>query len=159
ILPFNIRAKGFAVMNLSVCIALIVNQYVNPVALEAIGWKYALVYCGWLLFEFMFVFRYIIETKGRSLEQTAALFDGEGHADALEQAGYDAARHTQIRTRDYEHYDYFSIYIDRDDDKIYEMRRVDQSRRAEAPGKLPKSRKTRRPSERSVHADYSNYRY
>jgi hypothetical protein len=47
--------------------------------------RYALVYCGWLLFEFIFVFRYIIETKGRSLEQTAALFDGEGHADALEQ--------------------------------------------------------------------------
>ncbi|KDN48792.1 hypothetical protein RSAG8_02779, partial [Rhizoctonia solani AG-8 WAC10335] len=85
ILPFNIRAKGFAVMNFSVCIALIVNQYVNPVALNAIGWKYALVYCGWLLFEFIFVFRYIIETKGRSLEQTAALFDGEDHADALEQ--------------------------------------------------------------------------
>ncbi|CAE6465696.1 unnamed protein product [Rhizoctonia solani] len=159
ILPFNIRAKGFAVMNFSVCIALIVNQYVNPVALNAIGWKYALVYCAWLLFEFIFVFRYIIETKGRSLEQTAALFDGEDHADALEQAGYDAARHTQIRTRDYENYDYFSIYIDRDDDKIYEMRRVDQSHGADAHGKLPKSRKMRRPSERSIHADHSGYRY
>ncbi|CAE6478061.1 unnamed protein product [Rhizoctonia solani] len=160
ILPFNIRAKGFAVMNFSVCIALIVNQYVNPVALTAIGWKYALVYCGWLLFEFIFVFRYIIETKGRSLEQTAALFDGEGHADALEQAGYDAARHTQIRTRDYENYDYFSIYIDRDDSKVYEMRRVDQSHGGvDAHDKLPKSRKMRRPSERSLHADYSGYRY
>ncbi|CAE6472985.1 unnamed protein product [Rhizoctonia solani] len=152
ILPFNIRAKGFAVMNFSVCIALIVNQYVNPIALGAIGWKYALVYCGWLLFEFIFVFRYIIETKGRSLEQTAALFDGEGHADALEQAGYDAARHTQIRTRDYEHYDYFSVYIDRDEDKIYEMRQVNQH--------YTKSRRPgRRPSERSIHADHSGYRY
>ncbi|CAE6536276.1 unnamed protein product [Rhizoctonia solani] len=159
ILPFNIRAKGFAVMNFSVCIALIVNQYVNPVALGAIGWKYALVYCGWLLFEFIFVFRYIIETKGRSLEQTAALFDGEGHADALEQAGYDAARHTQIRTRDYENYDYFSIYIDRDDDKIYEMRRVDQPHGVDTYGKHPKYRKARRPSERSIHADHSGYRY
>ncbi|ELU40693.1 hexose transporter [Rhizoctonia solani AG-1 IA] len=66
-------------------------EYVNPIALGAIGWKYALVYCGWLLFEFVFVFRYIIETKGRSLEQTAALFDGEGHADALEQGEIRAA--------------------------------------------------------------------
>lgn len=47
--------------------------------------RYALVYCGWLLFEFIFIFRYVIETKGRSLEQTAALFDGLDHADALKQ--------------------------------------------------------------------------
>lgn len=161
ILPFNIRAKGFAVMNFSVCIALIVNQYVNPVALKAIGWKYALVYCGWLLFEFIFVYRYIIETKGRSLEQTAALFDGQDHADALEQAGYDAARHTQIRTRDYEQYDYFSVYIDREDDKVYEMRRVEHphgsaDRRGRRPGK---GRKLRQPSENSIYADHSSYRY
>ncbi|KAB5596153.1 Lactose permease [Ceratobasidium theobromae] len=160
ILPFNIRAKGFAVMNFSVCIALIVNQYVNPVALKAIGWKYALVYCGWLLFEFIFVFKYIIETKGRSLEQTAALFDGENHADALQQAGYDAARHTQIRTRDYEQYDYFSIYVDRGDDKMYEMRRVDNLHHEHGTnGRYAKIRKMRRPSENSIHADYASYRY
>ncbi|KAG9120640.1 hypothetical protein FRC07_003796 [Ceratobasidium sp. 392] len=160
ILPFNIRAKGFAVMNFSVCIALIVNQYVNPVALDAIGWKYALVYCGWLLFEFAFIFRYLIETKGRSLEQTAALFDGIDHADALEQAGYDAARHTQIRTRDYEHYDYFAVYIDRGEDKVYELHQVDQERHDRPVGRrATRGRPMRRPREHSVYADHSEYRY
>ena len=135
------------------------------------------MYCGWLLFEFIFIFRYIIETKGRSLEQTAALFDGEDHADALGQgtyffilpvltklrsslAGYDAARHTQIRTRDYEHYDYFSVYIDREDDKVYELRQVDHSEQPTSTrAQRQRARKTRQPSENSIHADYSGYRY
>ena len=61
ILPFNIRAKGFAVMvrptasqapgrphspdptfvqNLVVSLTLAFNPFVNPWALDAIGWKY-----------------------------------------------------------------------------------------------------------------------
>lgn len=35
------------------------------------------MYCCWLVFELAFVYIFIIETKGRSLEETAALFDGE----------------------------------------------------------------------------------
>lgn len=139
--------------------------------------RYALVYCGWLLFEFIFIFRYIIETKGRSLEQTAALFDGEDHADALGQgtcfsvllvlpqlsvfspAGYDAARHTQIRTRDYEHYDYFSVYIDREDSKVYELRQVDHSEPTTTRAQRQRARRPRQPSENSMYADHSGYRY
>ena len=40
------------------------NQFVNPWALEAIGWWYYLVYCGWLVFELIFVLWFIVETKG-----------------------------------------------------------------------------------------------
>ncbi|KAF8339835.1 general substrate transporter [Cantharellus anzutake] len=43
ILPFEIRAKGFSVMNLTVSVALALNQYVNPVALARFGWKFYLV--------------------------------------------------------------------------------------------------------------------
>jgi hypothetical protein len=35
------------------------------------------VYVCWIAFELVFVYFFIIETKGRSLEETAALFDGE----------------------------------------------------------------------------------
>ncbi|KAI0956155.1 hypothetical protein AcV7_006631 [Taiwanofungus camphoratus] len=55
ILPFNIRAKGFAVMNLLVSLTLAFNHFVNPWALDAIGWKYYLVYCGWLVVELIFI--------------------------------------------------------------------------------------------------------
>ena len=40
-------------------------------------------YVAWLAFELVFVWRYLWETKGRTLEQTAALFDGEPNKDAL----------------------------------------------------------------------------
>ncbi|KAG9037811.1 hypothetical protein FRB95_004098 [Tulasnella sp. JGI-2019a] len=77
ILPFRLRAKGFAIMSFTVALALVFNQYVNPVALAKLGWKYYLFYVGWLAFELAFVWMYVWETKGRTLEQTAALFDGE----------------------------------------------------------------------------------
>jgi hypothetical protein len=32
-------------MNLAVNLSLIFNQYVNPIALDALGWKYYIVYC------------------------------------------------------------------------------------------------------------------
>jgi len=77
ILPFRVRAKGFAVMNLTLIATVAFNQFVNPWALEAITWKYYVVYCGWLVFELIFIFIFIVETKGRTLEETAALFDGD----------------------------------------------------------------------------------
>ncbi|KAH9850352.1 general substrate transporter [Lenzites betulinus] len=91
ILPFNIRAKGFAVMNFVLSLTLAFNQFVNPWALDALGWKYYLVYCSWLIIELVFVVVFIIETKGRTLEETAALFDGEQQPHALVQTGNEAA--------------------------------------------------------------------
>jgi len=76
-LPYNIRAKGFNVFGFVISLALIFNQYVNPIALDAIGWKYYLVYVCWLACEFVFCWFFIVETKNRTLEETAALFDGE----------------------------------------------------------------------------------
>lgn len=40
ILPYSLRAKGFNIFNLTISIALIFNQYVNPIALKNISWKY-----------------------------------------------------------------------------------------------------------------------
>lgn len=40
ILPYPLRAKGFTVLNFVISLALVFNQYVNPVALQNIGWKY-----------------------------------------------------------------------------------------------------------------------
>ena len=40
ILPFSLRAKGLCIFNFVVSLALIFNQYVNPIALNALGWKY-----------------------------------------------------------------------------------------------------------------------
>ncbi|KAF9530275.1 hexose transporter [Crepidotus variabilis] len=83
ILPYQLRAKGFTIFNFAISLSLIFNQYVNPIALDAIGWKYYIVYVVWLAFEGVFLYFTVIETKNRTLEETAALFDGEDAAAVL----------------------------------------------------------------------------
>ncbi|KAF4597167.1 hypothetical protein EYR40_007618 [Pleurotus pulmonarius] len=94
ILPYKIRARGFAVMNLTVYLTSAFNQFVNPVAIRALGWWYYLVYVGWLLFELIFVVMCVVETKGRTLEETAALFDGDHQQQDLVLMGGEAATMT-----------------------------------------------------------------
>lgn len=40
ILPYSIRAKGLNVFSFVISLALIFNQYINPIALEHLAWKY-----------------------------------------------------------------------------------------------------------------------
>jgi hypothetical protein len=77
ILPYPLRAKGFTVFNFTISLALIFNQYVNPIAIKNITWRYWIVYIAWIAFEAVFLYRYVIETKNLTLEETAAIFDGE----------------------------------------------------------------------------------
>ncbi|KAK9489498.1 general substrate transporter [Lipomyces doorenjongii] len=76
ILPFYLRAKGLS-LNLTVVFATgFFNQYVNPIALDAIAWKFYFVYIG-CLFSFIFIIYFLFpETKGRTLEEIAIVFDG-----------------------------------------------------------------------------------
>ncbi|KAA1472818.1 general substrate transporter [Dentipellis sp. KUC8613] len=92
ILPYSIRAKGFVVFNFAVSASVVFNQYVNPIALNALGWKYYLVYVCWLAFEAVFVFIFVIETKNRTLEETAALFDGAEQAEQIAQHAAEVAK-------------------------------------------------------------------
>lgn len=77
ILPYNIRAKGLTVMFLCVDLALFFNQYINPIALGAIGWKYYIFYCCWLAVELTVVWFFYIETRHTPLEEIAKHFDGD----------------------------------------------------------------------------------
>ncbi|TBU39804.1 hexose transporter [Dichomitus squalens] len=98
ILPYSLRAKGYNVFNFTVSVALIFNQYVNPIALNAIGWKYYIVYCCWLAFETVFLYFFVVETQNRTLEETAALFDGDDVV-KLQQIAHQAA---EVRSEDYD---------------------------------------------------------
>ncbi|KAG8214167.1 general substrate transporter [Butyriboletus roseoflavus] len=95
ILPYALRAKGFIVFNFMLSLSLIFNQYVNLIALEALQWKYYLVYLFWLCFELAFCYVFIIETKNRTLEETAALFDGD---EGLSRITSNAAKHAGLTT-------------------------------------------------------------
>lgn len=53
----------------------IFNTFVNPIALDAIGWKYYFVFVGVLIiYEISVCFLYP-ETRGYTLEQMAVIFD------------------------------------------------------------------------------------
>ncbi|KAK5938610.1 hypothetical protein PMZ80_008800 [Knufia obscura] len=77
ILPYNIRAKGMTVMFLCVDLALFFNQYVNPIALDNIKWKYYIFYCCWLAVELAVVWFFYVETRNTPLEEIAKFFDGD----------------------------------------------------------------------------------
>ena len=55
------------------------------------------MYCCWIAFELVFCYLYIIETKGLTLEETAALFDGE---EALERIEHDANAQIALEVRE-----------------------------------------------------------
>jgi hypothetical protein len=75
ILPFGLRAKGIAVTLSVDAAACFFNQYVNPVAFTALQWKYYCVYIGCLVVFLGVVYFLFPETKGRSLEEVAMIFD------------------------------------------------------------------------------------
>jgi len=100
ILPFNVRAKGFAIMNMTVFLSLAFNQFVNPKALDALHWKYYLMYSGFLVFELFFVVTFLVETKDKTLEETAAIFDGEQRIEDLQTVATFAATQVSMRARD-----------------------------------------------------------
>ena len=76
ILPFQLRAKGLAITLTTDSLACFFNQYVNPVAFEAIEWKYFLVYVGCLVIFLGVIFFLFPETQGKSLEDVSRIFDG-----------------------------------------------------------------------------------
>ncbi|KAH7176382.1 general substrate transporter [Dactylonectria macrodidyma] len=77
IFPYTIRSRGLTATLISSYIGLITGQLINPVALKAIGWKYYIVFCCILFFLFGVMWLLFPETKGRTLEQIAEIFEGK----------------------------------------------------------------------------------
>lgn len=64
-------------------VAVFFNQYVNPIAMGAIGWKYYICYCCFLGFELYFIYFWVVETRYVPMEEIAKYFDGD-NADVVE---------------------------------------------------------------------------
>ncbi|GAO47195.1 hypothetical protein SAICODRAFT_33384 [Saitoella complicata NRRL Y-17804] len=77
ILPFHLRAKGLSINLTVVFAASFFNQYVNPVAFERLEWKLYFVYVGVLCVVIPVIYFTFPETKGRTLEEIAEVFDGK----------------------------------------------------------------------------------
>jgi MFS family permease len=77
ILPFRIRAKGLTLCFIFTSLAGVFNQYVNPIGLQNLAWKFYFVYIAVLVFQCLVIYFYYVETRGPTLEEIAILFDGE----------------------------------------------------------------------------------
>ena len=67
------------------------NQYVNPVALESLNWRYYFVYLACLVCFIAIIWFLFPETKGRTLEQIAEVFDGPAQTQAIRRASIAAS--------------------------------------------------------------------
>lgn len=74
--PFIHRSKGVAITQFFTRGPNAFNQFVNPIALNSIGWHYYIVYVAWLAVETGIIFFVYPETKGPSLEEVAFVVDG-----------------------------------------------------------------------------------
>lgn len=73
--PQTTRSKGLFSAMFFLNGATFFNIFVNPIAIEAIGWKYYCVYLGVQVIIFLVIFYTFPETKGHSLEEIALIFD------------------------------------------------------------------------------------
>ncbi|KAL1606713.1 hypothetical protein SLS60_004120 [Paraconiothyrium brasiliense] len=74
--PYHLRARGIALTQMSTYVALFFNTFVNPIALDAIGWKYYVVFAVLLLGITVTIWFFYPETKGHTLEEMTVVFDG-----------------------------------------------------------------------------------
>ena len=82
---FQYRAKGISMALMTTQLAVFFNIFVNPIALEAIQWKYYLVYVAILIGITATVWRFYPETNGHSLEEMARVFDGVDGAEVVKE--------------------------------------------------------------------------
>jgi hypothetical protein len=78
--PYALRSRGLTVTWITAILAIFFNTFINPIALEAIGWKYYIVFVVVLVIMCLTTYFFYPETRGHSLEQMAFIFDGEDAA-------------------------------------------------------------------------------
>ncbi|KFY08543.1 hypothetical protein V492_06138 [Pseudogymnoascus sp. VKM F-4246] len=84
--PYAERSRGIGIEQFFGKLGGFFSIYVNPIAMDAIGWKYFAIYCGWIFFELNFIYWIYPETYGRTLEELAFLFEDKALADKAVEA-------------------------------------------------------------------------
>ncbi|KAH8647400.1 general substrate transporter [Xylariales sp. PMI_506] len=103
VVPYSLRSKAAMMYQLTGNLAGIYNSFANPVAMQAITWRYYIVWCVVIAINLTLIFFFFPETKGRGLEEMAEIFDGPGAlsgANAMKQLGMDV--HAE-KAMDFEH--------------------------------------------------------
>jgi len=74
--PYSLRSKTAMLYTLMSNLGPVFNSFANPVAMEALSWRYYIIWCVVIAVNFVLIFFFFPETKGRGLEEVAEIFDG-----------------------------------------------------------------------------------
>ncbi|GFZ48477.1 hypothetical protein JCM24511_06225 [Saitozyma sp. JCM 24511] len=97
IVPYALRSKAMSVYVVTQAVSLAFNQYVNPIALAAIAWKYYFVYIAVIIFYLVFAYFFLVETRRFTIEEVSRLFDGK---EVAEDVIADSHRHPGLGRED-----------------------------------------------------------
>ncbi|KAK7033540.1 hypothetical protein VNI00_012764 [Paramarasmius palmivorus] len=76
ILPFSLRARGMALGAFIQALCASFSIFMIPIALDALAWKYYMIHIAVIGVYLVLVWRFVVETKGHTIEEIAELFDG-----------------------------------------------------------------------------------
>lgn len=75
IMPFHMRLKGLSILLSVQSVAQAFNQWVNPVALAALVWRYYIVYIALLCVYLVLIYFFFPETRRLTIEEVSVVFD------------------------------------------------------------------------------------
>ncbi|KAH6974993.1 general substrate transporter [Ilyonectria sp. MPI-CAGE-AT-0026] len=76
IFPYTLRGRGMTTYYMGAYAGLISGQFLNPIAMKELAWRYYIVFCVILFFLIIGIYLWVPENKGRTLEEIAEIFDG-----------------------------------------------------------------------------------
>ncbi|KAJ5657277.1 uncharacterized protein N7484_000926 [Penicillium longicatenatum] len=80
VMNYSIRANGLAFSSFVLNAFALVFTFIMPIGLGNIGWKMYMINASWDLVILGLIAYYWVETKGKTLEEIDALFEGEKHS-------------------------------------------------------------------------------
>ncbi|KAL6882279.1 general substrate transporter [Trichoderma longibrachiatum] len=80
VMNYPIRANGLALSGFSLNGLALLLTFVMPIALKNIGWKTYIINGSWDIITLVLIAVFWVETKGRTLEEIDAIFEGEKHS-------------------------------------------------------------------------------
>ncbi|KAI3325839.1 putative hexose carrier protein [Xylariaceae sp. AK1471] len=81
VMNYSIRANGLALSTLILNLFACVFVFIMPIGLSNIGWKMYVVNGSWDIVIAVLIAIFWVETKGKTLEEIDAIFDGHKHSD------------------------------------------------------------------------------
>lgn len=80
VMNYSIRANGLAISSFTLNAFALLFVFIMPIGIANIGWKIYMVNASWDIVIFGLIAYYWVETKGKTLEEIDAIFEGEKHS-------------------------------------------------------------------------------